>query len=131
MTALAMFDDDPTPEVVPPQRLVAIVSTSGWWALYMHKVKDKPEWRTTRIRVAAWAQFAGGVDGWNVVALVVGDTDQLVPAHEALGPRGREDYPNLWHDGDSYCECSRSWHHPSTTDDVSWCEECAGVIEER
>lgn len=127
----------PSPEAVEPKRLIAVVPAAGWWALYVDRIEGKYEWRTTRRRVAAWGHFVGGVDfagdvdGWSVVALVAGDTEYLVPAHEVFGTGVHQQYPErLWHDGDSFCTCRHFWLDPRTCDDITWCEQCAGVIEQ-
>lgn len=106
------------------ENIVNVVPAPGWWVLYSSDRSG--ERRTWRVKVAAWGTFTGGPDLWNVVALVAGETDELIPARD----RGASGVETLWHDGESWCTCQRYWHNPRDVDDYKWCEKCAGEIED-
>lgn len=102
-------------------KLLDVTPASGWWVLI--RVSDT---RTTRTKVAAWGRFEDCFGDWSVVPLVAGDADHLDQVAN-LYSGGTWDL-RLWHDGETYCGCGRAPHDPTDTDDVDWCETCAGVI---
>ena len=98
-----------------------IAPAEGWWVLY-----ERDGDNLYRVKVALWmTTYVDTADELypEPIAMVPGDNANLVPA--SIG--GSKPY-RLWHDGESYCTCSRYWRDPRTTDDVKWCTSCAGEI---
>jgi|JI10StandDraft_1071094.scaffolds.fasta_scaffold95887_2 hypothetical protein len=94
-----------------------LIPADGWWAVY--KRFDDPR-RHYRVRVVAFGTRHDDDGAEGLRAWMPGDAGWLEPADDRI--------VHLWHDGDSYCHCGADPGHPAHTDDIYWCETCAGEI---
>jgi hypothetical protein len=97
--------------------LEAFAPTDGWWVVY-----ESRNGSYFRRKVAGWGTYRTSR------GLVVAPMTAFVTTLK-LRPEGL-DGGDLWHDGQSYCGCHRSEYGQDTTDtdDIYWCDTCAGEI---
>lgn len=115
----------------PPEILQVIPSDGSWWRLQTRRHPASSG--TFRQRVLAWAlvrQINRDGSAYTLLEPFLEGDGSAGELASVMFPDGIEDRLDnrLWHDGDSYCSCRTEPIPSDDTDDIWWCERCAGTI---
>jgi hypothetical protein len=120
----AESEQQPETGSTSPSRIVQIIpATPGWWMLWDIKRVEGLERRgIARTPVGGWALVDYG-SHQAVQPLIGSDGGLDIPYDGFYGDFRVEVTEQMGH-----CVCRRSPRDPEQTDDIWWCEHCAGVI---